>query len=165
MSNSDKVSRRNFAATKKIRARFNKRHFSIFTDMENIAVIIMLLFGMAVLSILSNKYRLPLPIALVLTGIIISLIPGLPIISLNPEVVFIVFLPPLLYGAAWNTGWHEFKGSIRSISLAAIGLVLFTMLAVAVAAHWLIEDISWPLAFLIGAIVSPPDAVAATSIT
>jgi Na+/H+ antiporter len=133
--------------------------------MENISVIVMLLFGVAFLGILSKRYNLPLPIALVLSGVIISLVPGLPIITLNPEVVFIIFLPPLLYGSAWNTSWHDFKGSIRSISLAAIGLVLFTTMAVAAAAHALIHDISWPLAFLIGAIVSPPDAVAATSVT
>jgi len=70
-----------------------------------------------------------------------------------------------LYHAAWHTSWHDFKAAKRPIILAAIGLVLFTTLAVAVVAHVLIDDLSWPLAFLIGAIVSPPDAVAATSIT
>jgi CPA1 family monovalent cation:H+ antiporter len=133
--------------------------------MENISVIIMLLFGVAFLGILSNKYKFPFPIALVLCGVLISIIPGLPVIALSPEVVFIIFLPPMLYYAAWNTSWHDFKGSIRSITLAAVGLVLFTTLAVAVVAHELIEGMTWPLAFLIGAIVSPPDAVAATSIT
>ncbi|MXN92496.1 Na+/H+ antiporter [Flavobacterium sp. Sd200] len=133
--------------------------------MENIGIIILMLFGVAFLGTLSNKYNFPFPIVLVLCGLIISVIPGLPVISLSPEVIFIIFLPPLLYHAAWNTSWHDFKGSIRPISLAAVGLVLFTTLAVAVAAHYLINDISWPLAFLIGAIVSPPDAVAATSIT
>lgn len=120
---------------------------------------------MVFLGILSNKYKFPFPIVLVVCGVIISIVPGLPAIALNPEVVFIIFLPPLLYHAAWNTSWHDFKGSIRPISLAAIGLVFFTTLAVAVAAHMLIDGLSWPLAFLIGAIVSPPDAVAATSIT
>jgi CPA1 family monovalent cation:H+ antiporter len=133
--------------------------------MENITIIIMMLFGVAFLGILSNKYKFPFPIALVLCGVVISIIPGLPVIALSPDVVFIIFLPPLLYYAAWNTSWHDFKGSIRAISLAAIGLVIFTTIAVAIAAHYLIDDISWPLAFLIGAIVSPPDAVAATSIT
>lgn len=125
----------------------------------------MLLFGVAFLGILSNKYKFPFPIVLVLTGLVISIVPGLPVIALNPDVVFIIFLPPLLYFAAWNTSWHDFKGSIRSITLAAVGLVLFTTIAVAIAAHALIDDLTWPLAFLIGAIVSPPDAVAATSIT
>jgi len=132
---------------------------------ENITVIIMLLFGITFLGVLSNKYKFPFPIALVLCGVVISLAPGLPIVSLNPEIVFIIFLPPLLYSAAWNTSWHDFKAAIRPITYAAVGLVLFTTLLVAVVAHLLIPDLSWPLAFLIGAIVSPPDAVAATSVT
>lgn len=133
--------------------------------MENITVIVMLLFGIAFLGLLSNRFGFPFPIVLVLSGVVISIIPGLPVISLDPEIVFIIFLPPLLYHGAWNTSWHDFKGALRPIGLAAIGLVFFTTIAVAVAAHALIADISWPLAFLIGAIVSPPDAVASTSIT
>ncbi len=125
----------------------------------------MLLFGITFLGVLSNKYKFPFPIALVLCGVVISLIPGLPVISLSPDIVFIIFLPPLLYSAAWNTSWHDFKAAIRPISLAAIGLVFFTTILVAVVAHSLIHGISWPTAFLIGAIVSPPDAVAATSVT
>jgi len=124
-----------------------------------------MLFGVAFLATISTKYKFPFPIVLVLCGLLISVIPGLPVVSLSPDIVFIIFLPPLLYHAAWNTSWHDFKGSIRSISLAAIGLVFFTTIAVAIAAHYLIDNLSWPLAFLIGAIVSPPDAVAATSIT
>lgn len=133
--------------------------------MQNITVIVLLLFAIAFLGILSNKYKFPFPIALVIIGVLISIIPGLPVIQLNPDIVFIIFLPPLLYGAAWNTSWHDFKANIRPITLAAIGLVLFTTSAVAIAAHWLIPGLNWPTAFLIGAIVSPPDAVAATSIT
>jgi CPA1 family monovalent cation:H+ antiporter len=133
--------------------------------MENIALIVLLLFGVAFLGIVSNRFKFPFPIALVLAGLLISLVPGLPTISLQPYVVFIVFLPPLLYGAAWNTSWHEFKTYRRSISLAAVGLVLLTTTLVAVVAHYIIPDISWPLCFLIGAIVSPSDAVAATSVT
>ena len=133
--------------------------------MENIGLIILLLFGVAFLGVLSNRYKLPFPIALVLSGLVISLIPGLPVIALDPEVVFIIFLPPLLYAAAWNTSWHDFKTFNRSISLAAIGLVFLTTSVVALVAHTIIPDVSWPLSFLIGAIVSPPDAVAATSVT
>ena len=133
--------------------------------MQNVSVIVILLFGITFLGLLSNKYKFPFPIALVLAGLVISLIPGLPVIALDPEVVFLMFLPPLLYGAAWNTSWHEFKAAIRPISLASIGLVLVTMSAVAVSAYYLIPGLGWPLAFLIGAIVSPPDAVAATTVT
>jgi Na+/H+ antiporter len=133
--------------------------------MENVALIVLLLFGVAFLAVLSNRFKFPFPIALVLSGLLISLIPGLPTITLQPYVVFIVFLPPLLYGAAWYTSWHEFKTFYRSISLAAVGLVLLTTSMVAVVAHYIIPDVSWPLCFLIGAIVSPSDAVAATSVT
>ena len=133
--------------------------------MENISIIILLLFGVVFLGVLSNKYKFPFPIALVLSGLLISQIPDLPLITLNPGIVFLIFLPPLLYSAAWNTSWHEFKTYYRSISLAAVGLVLLTTTAVAIVAHIIISDISWPVAFLLGAIVSPPDAVAATSIT
>ncbi|MEO8763578.1 MAG: Na+/H+ antiporter [Ginsengibacter sp.] len=133
--------------------------------MENVNIIVILLFGITFLGVLSNKYKFPFPIILVLSGVVISLIPGLPVVTLNPGVVFVIFLPPLLYGAAWNTSWRDFKAAIRPISLASIGLVFFTMALVAVIAHLLINGLSWPLSFLIGAIVSPPDAVAATSVT
>src|SRR5687767_8654943 len=132
--------------------------------MENITLIIILLFGVAFLGIVSDRFKFPFPIMLVLCGIAISTIPRLPVIELRPDVVFIVFLPPLLYSSAWNTSWHEFKAALRPISLAAIGLVLFTTIAVAVCAHSLIPGMGWPFAFLLGAIVSPPDAIAATSV-
>ena len=133
--------------------------------MENVSLIILLLFGITFLGLLSYRYKFPFPIVLVLSGIAISLIPGLPVITLSPEIVFVIFLPPLLYGAAWNTSWHNFKAALSPITRAAVGLVLFTTSLVAVAAHVLIPGLSWPMAFLIGAIVSPPDAVAATAVT
>jgi Na+/H+ antiporter len=133
--------------------------------MENIAIVVLLLFGVTFLAVLSQKIRFPFPIALVLIGLVISLIPHLPPIVLDPNIVFLVFLPPLLYAAAWYTSWHEFKANLRPISLAAFGLVFFTTGLVGVAAHWLIPGLGWAEAFLLGAIVSPPDAVAATSIT
>jgi len=133
--------------------------------MENVAIIVILLFGITFLGLLSNRFGFPFPIVLVLSGLLISLIPGLPIISLNPDVVFLIFLPPLLYGAAWGISWHEFKRAIRPISLASIGLVFFTTVVVGITAYYLIPGLGWPFAFLIGAIVSPPDAVAATTVT
>ncbi|MEP7318348.1 MAG: Na+/H+ antiporter [Panacibacter sp.] len=133
--------------------------------MENVGTIIILLFGITFLAILSNKYKFPFPIALVLCGVVISLIPDLPVIALDPEIVFVIFLPPLLYASAWNTSWHEFKAAIRPISLAAVGLVLFTTTLVAITAHAMIPGFEWPLAFLLGAIISPPDAIAASSVT
>ncbi len=133
--------------------------------MSEISTVVFLLFGISFIGLLSRRFKFPLPIALVLCGVCISLIPQLPVITLHPEVVFLIFLPPLLYEAAWKTDWKEFKANLRPIGLAAVGLVIFTTLLVGIAVHWLIPDISWPVCFLIGAIVSPPDAIAATAIT
>jgi CPA1 family monovalent cation:H+ antiporter len=133
--------------------------------MEHLELIILLLFGISFLAVLSRRYNFPFPILLVFVGLIVSFIPGVPLITLKPEIVFLIFLPPLLYGAAWNTSWHDFKANIRPITLAGVGLVFFTTLLVAAAAHYFIPQMSWTQAFLLGAIVSPPDAVAATSIT
>jgi CPA1 family monovalent cation:H+ antiporter len=133
--------------------------------MENIALVVLLLFGITFLAIFTNKYKFPFPIALVLVGLLISLIPNLPRIVLNPELVFLVFLPPLLYASAWNTSWHDFRANLRPISLSAFGLVFFTTGLVGWGAHEFIPNLGWTEAFLLGAIISPPDAVAATSVT
>jgi Na+/H+ antiporter len=120
---------------------------------------------MAGLTAVAEKIKISYPVLLVIVGLAIGLVPGLPLIELKPEIVFFVFLPPLLYAAAWNTSWHDFKKLKRPITMLAIGLVLFTTSMVAITAHYVIPDFSWPLAFLLGAIISPPDAVAATSVT
>jgi len=133
--------------------------------MTNIGIIILLLAVVTALAQVTDKVRIPYPILLVLAGIAIGLVPGLPAVSLDPDVVFLVFLPPVLYAAAWSTSWPDFKESIRPISLLAIGCVLFTTVIVAIAAHYLIPDFGWIESFVLGAIVSPPDAVAATSAT
>lgn len=128
-------------------------------------MIVILLFGVTFLGVLSKRLKFQFPIALVICGLVISLIPGLPVISLRPDIVFLVFLPPLLFSAAWNTSWNHFKTNKRPIMFAAVGLVLFTTLIVGAIAHEFIPGMSWSLGFLLGAIVSPPDAVAATSVT
>jgi len=133
--------------------------------MGSVGIIILLMFGITFISVLSNKFKFPFQIILVVSGIGIGLIPSFPTISLRPDIVFLIFLPPLLYGAAWNISWHEFKANKRPIALAGFGLVIFTTLIVGCVAHEMIPGMSWPLSFLLGAIVSPPDAVAATSIT
>ncbi len=132
--------------------------------MENIGLIVILLFGITFLSVLSRRYKFQFAIALVVCGLLISLVPGLPVISLRPDIVFLVFLPPLLYSAAWNTSWQHFKANRLPISFAAIGLVMVTAAAVGLVAHLLIPGMSWSLGLLLGAIVAPPDAVAATSV-
>lgn len=133
--------------------------------MHNFEVIFVLLTVIAILAVVAEKIKIPYPILLVLAGLSIGLIPGLPKVELMPDVVFIIFLPPLLFSAAWSTSWHDFKAAKRPISLLATGCVLFTTTGVAIAGHYLIPGFSWAEAFVFGAIISPPDAVAATAIT
>ncbi len=113
---------------------------------------------------LGRRLHVPYPIALVIGGLCISLIPGLPPFHADPELVFLVFLPPLLYAAAWFTSWHDFQTNLRSIFQLAVGLVLFTTIATGFAIHALIPQLPLAVAFALGAIISPPDAVAATAI-
>lgn len=132
--------------------------------MNNFEIVIFLMTILIVLSAFTDKIKLPFPIVLIVVGLIIGFVPFLPDLALNPDIVFLIFLPPLLYDAALKTSWFDFKKEIRPISTLAITLVFFTTITVAVAAHYLIPGFSWPLAFILGAIISPPDAVAATSI-
>lgn len=131
---------------------------------SQLVLVICLLFGASMLSLLSEKLRISYPIILVIAGLGISLIPNVPHISLNPEIVFIIFLPPLLYAAAWNTSWNEFWAARRSISMLAFGLVVFTATAVAFVSNAIIPDFPLAYGFLLGGIISPPDAVAASSV-
>ncbi|HEY9262746.1 cation:proton antiporter, partial [Chitinophaga sp.] len=133
--------------------------------MENYSIVIFILAIMIVLSAVADKIRLPYPVLLISAGIGIGFIPALPNIALNPEVVFLLFLPPLLYDAAFNISPEEFRTNFNTIGTLAIGLVFITAGAIAVAAHYLIPGMSWPLSFVLGAILSATDAVAAMSIT
>jgi len=132
--------------------------------MDEFKVVIFLMAILISLTAIVNKKRFPFPILLVAAGLVIGFVPQLPDLGLDPDVVFIIILPPLLYDAASKTSWHEFKTSIRPISALAITLVFFTTVVVAITAHYLIPGFSWPLAFVLGAVVSPPDAVAASGI-
>ena len=123
-----------------------------------------LLFAVAVLVTAARVLDVPYPIFLVLGGLGLGFLPGIPTIELEPDLVLLIFLPPLLYAASFFTGLRELKQNIRPISTLAIGLVLATAGAVALVAHALIDDMSWPAAFVLGAIVSPTDPVAATAI-
>ncbi|HLZ17168.1 MAG TPA: Na+/H+ antiporter, partial [Cyclobacteriaceae bacterium] len=133
--------------------------------MQNITVIILLLAIITALAEVADRIKIPYPILLVLVGIGVSLVPGLPVITLDPDTIFLIFLPPVLYSAAWTTSWPDFKASSRAISLLAIGCVLFTTTLVAVVAHYFIPGFGWPESFVLGAIISPPDAVAASAAT
>ncbi len=132
--------------------------------MHLVEPIVLLLMLVAALVIVANKFTIPFPVLLVLGGLALSFVPFLPIIRLNPEVVFFLFLPPLLYPAALFTSWRDFRRNLRPILFLAIGLVLLTMTVVAWVAHTFVAGLPWAAAFALGAIVSPPDAVAAEAI-
>jgi CPA1 family monovalent cation:H+ antiporter len=128
-----------------------------------VEIFVGLLLAVAVLALLAGKLHIPYPILFVIGGLLLGLIPKLPKVRLDPELVFLFFLPPLLFPAALFTSWRDFRANQRPIALLAIGLVLFTTVAVAYLSHYFM---GLPLAagFVLGAIISPPDAIAATAI-
>jgi Na+/H+ antiporter len=134
-----------------------------FTAGDN-AILAALLAAGLLLLVASQFIRVPYPILLVLGGLAIAFIPGMPTVQLAPNLVLVAVLPPLLYGAAYFTSLRELRANIRPILLLAIGLVLITMVAVAVAVHAVIPGLGWSGAFVLGALVSPTDPTAATSI-
>src|SRR5690349_11143978 len=130
--------------------------------MADIELILGLLLAVALLVMLARRLAIPYPILLVLGGLALSFAPGLPRVEVEPGVIFLVFLPPIILSAAYFTPVRDFRANLRSITLLAVGLPIFTMVVVAVTAHSLIDGMTWPVAFVLGAIVSPPDAVATT---
>ncbi|TMK71339.1 MAG: Na+/H+ antiporter [Actinobacteria bacterium] len=123
-----------------------------------------LLVAVAGLSALARRLQIPYPIVLVIGGALFGFVPGLPEVTLDPDVVLVVFLPPLLYSAAFFANLGDLRRDLRAISITSIGLVLATMCAVAVVAHELIPGMSWEVAFVLGAIVSPTDPLAGAMI-
>src|SRR6266851_1839102 len=128
-----------------------------------IAFLVLLLVTILI-GALAKRLNTPYPILLVIAGLLVGFVPAVPHIALNPDVIFFVFLPPLLYSAAWNTSWREFSNALVNILLLAIGLVAFTVLGVAVVACSLFEGFDWRSGVVLGAAVSTTDAIAATTI-
>src|SRR5258705_5197633 len=126
-------------------------------------ILFLMLFAVA-LGWVARHFKFPYPIALVIGGGLLGFFPQLPQPQFDPQLILVLVLPPILYQAALLTSWREFKSNIRPIGLLAIGLVLATTLAVGATLKLLIPDIPWAAAFVLGAIVSPPDVVAATAI-
>lgn len=133
--------------------------------MENYTIILVIMALMIVLSGLAEKFKIAVPVLLLLTGIGIGFVPAMLDIELNPDIVMLLFLPPLLYDAAFNISFQEFRVNSQTISTLAIGLVFLTTAGIAVIAHYLISGMTWPLSFVLGAILSATDAVAAMGIT
>jgi CPA1 family monovalent cation:H+ antiporter len=131
--------------------------------MNQAEIICTLLIAVVALAIFAKKVALPYPVLLVIGGLVLGFVPGLPAVKLEPDMVFLFLLPPLLYPAALFTSWRDFRANLSPILLLAIGLVLLTAAFVAVVVHAL-TGLPWATAFILGAIISPTDAVAATAI-
>lgn len=132
--------------------------------MENLEIIFFLLFSAILLVGIAQKIHLPYPIILILGGAAISFIPGLNNISFNPSLALTIFLPPILYYSAFGISFREFQRNWKSIFSLALGLVVLTTIVVGLIFKWIFPQFSWALALAFGAIVSPPDAIAVTSI-
>ena len=128
------------------------------------AVVLLLLVFVALFAALARKLKVPYPILLVVAGLLLGFVPGMPRINLDPDIVFLVFLPPLLHAAAWSLSWREFQRNFSSIAKLAVGLVFFTILGLAMTAGRLLPGFDWRSAVLLGAVVAATDAIAATSI-
>lgn len=115
-------------------------------------------------ALLARRARLPYAVVLVLGGMVLAFIPGVPQVELDPDIALAFFLPPLLQASAWRTDWPAFRGSLRPILLLAVGAVVFTALVVGAAAKALVPSLPWAAAIALGAIVAPPDAVAAAAV-
>lgn len=134
------------------------------STMEIFEVLLGLLAASVVLALLARRLHVPLAVALVLGGMALALVPGLPSVELDPQLALVLFLPPLLQTSAYRTDWPAFRSNLRPILLLAFGAVVFTALVVAVTAKLLLPDLPWAAAIALGAIVAPPDAVAAASV-
>ncbi|EDM37681.1 possible sodium/hydrogen antiporter [Pedobacter sp. BAL39] len=133
--------------------------------MENYSVVLIILAITIGMLAFAGKLKVSYPMLLIVAGIAIGFIPALPHVSLNPEVVMLIFLPPLLYDAAFNISFDQFKTHISTISTLSLGLVFLTTCGIAVIGYYFIPGISWSLAFVLGAILSATDAVAALGVT
>src|SRR5437868_3809905 len=124
-----------------------------------IQLVFFLVAVLVLVAVVAQRLKTAPSIVLVIAGLLLTVVPGLPPIELAPELVLLVMLPPLIYSAGVAMSWREFRFNLRPITLLAFGCVVFTTCAVAATAHYLL-DMPWAVGFLLGAIVAPPDAVA-----
>src|SRR3989454_506529 len=131
--------------------------------MHQFEIILALLVAVVLVGIAARRLGVPSLVLLVIGGLVIALLPVLPRVAFEPNLIFVVFIPPLLYRAALTASWRDLRANLRPISLLAVGLVVFTTIVVGVAAHTVVPGLPWAAAFALGALVSPPDAPAATA--
>ena len=135
------------------------------THLETVQVIVLfLLFLVAIFAAIAQRIKIPYPILLTLAGVGIAFVPHVPRIPLDPNLVFLIFLPPLLYAAAWETNWREFRRNITSIALLALGLVAFTVVGIAAFSDHFITALDWKSGLVLGAVISTTDAITASAL-
>jgi CPA1 family monovalent cation:H+ antiporter len=137
---------------------------AVHLELQEGLVALGLITAVAALLAIAPMLRIPYPILLVLGGLVLGIVPGMPEIELDPKLVLFGLLPPLLYISAFFTSLRDLRANVKPISLLAVGLVVMTTVAVAVVAHEVVDGLTWPAAFVLGAIVSPTDPIAATAI-
>lgn len=134
-------------------------------NIHHLEILLLLLLTLVVaLAALARRFSTPYPIVLVLGGLAVSLLPGIPTIALNPDVVFLVLLPPLIFAAAFQTSWHSFRRNLTTILMLAFGLVGVTVASVAFVTGWVLPSFDHRIGFVLGALVASTDAIAATAI-
>lgn len=133
--------------------------------MEHYSIVIFILALLIGLAAVADRIKIPYPVLLVIAGMTIGFIPVFPNIELMPEVVFLIFLPPMLYDSAFNISFKDFRTNLNTITTLSISLVFTTVIGIAIIAYYFIPGMTWPLAFVLGAILSATDAVAAMSVT
>lgn len=133
--------------------------------MSNVETIIGLLFITVILSLITRRFLIPYPAIFTAGGILLSFIPHLPQVVLDPHIVFVLFVPPILFYTAYFTSWRDFRKNFRTISLLAFVLVAVSTFSIAAIFKWLMPHVPWALGCVLGAIISPPDAISATAVT
>jgi CPA1 family monovalent cation:H+ antiporter len=132
--------------------------------MEIVQAVLALVTACVAFALLARRTNLPYAVILVIGGIVLAFVPGLPAVTLDPALALAFFVPPLLQGSAWRTDWRAFRANLRPILLLAVGCVLFTAAVIAVVAKLLLPGLPWAAAVALGAIVAPPDAVAVSAV-
>src|SRR5881396_4246437 len=133
------------------------------TVMHNFQTVLTLLVGVAFLALVARRLGIPTPAVLLAGGVLVALLPGLPAVQFDPQLVFLVFIPPLLYRASLLASYRDARANLRPILLLGVGHVLFATVAVAWVAHLAVPGMPWASGFALGAVVSPPDVAAATA--
>ncbi|HVH67531.1 MAG TPA: Na+/H+ antiporter [Gemmatimonadales bacterium] len=131
--------------------------------MRNFEIVLTLLVGVTLLALVARRFELPTPALLVVGGLLVALVPGLPVVQFDPQLVFLVFIPPLLYRASLLASYRDVRANLRPILSLGVGHVLFATIVVAAVAHYALPALPWASAFALGAVVSPPDVAAATA--